>query len=75
MVKDRIVIFLSDAEISSKRSVERIVNTGGSTEINCEIEFEEASTSILVEGIAIESLDAWKLVTLLLRLVALNLSW
>ena len=75
MVKDRIVIFLSDAEISSKGCVERIVNTAGSAEINCEIEFEEASTSILIEGIAIESLNAWKLVTLLLRLVALNLSW
>ena len=75
MVKDRIVIFLSDAEISLKGCMERIVNTARSTEINCKIELQETSTSILVEGIAVESLDAWELVTLLLRLVALDLSW
>ena len=55
--------------------MERIVNTGLSTEINCKIEFNEASTGILVEGIAIKSVDGWEFITLLLRLVALNLSW
>ena len=75
MVKDRIVICLTDAEIPSKRCMEWIVNAARSAEINCKIEFKEASTSILVECIAIESLDAWELVTLLLRLVALNNIW
>jgi hypothetical protein len=75
MVKDRFVISLCDAKISSKGCVKWIVNTTLSTEINIKIEFKEASTSILVKGIAIESLDAWKLVTLLLRLIALNLIW
>ena len=75
MVKDRFVISLCDAKICSKGCMKWIVNTTRSTEINFKIEFEEASTSILVKGIAIESLDAWKLVALLLRLIALNLSW
>ena len=75
MVKNRIIISLSDAEVCSKGCMEWILNTALSTEINIKIEFKEASTSILVKGIAIESLDAWKLVALLLRLIALNLSW
>ena len=75
VVKDWFVISLCDAEICSKGCMEWIVNTAWSTEINIEIEFKEASTSILVKGIAIEMLDAWKLVTLLLRLVAWDLSW
>ena len=75
MVKDRFVISLCDAKICSKGCMKWIVNTTRSTEINVKIEFEEASTSILVKGIAVESLDAWKLVALLLRLIALNLSW
>ena len=75
MVKDRFVISLCDAKICSIGCMKWIVNTTRSTEINFKIEFEEASTSILVKGIAVESLDAWKLVALLLRLIALNLSW
>ena len=75
MVKDRIIISLCDAEICSKGCMEWIVNTALSTEINIKIEFKEAGTGILVKGIAIKSVDAWKFITLLLRLVALNLSW
>ena len=75
MVKNRIIISLCDAEICSKGCMEWILNTALSTEINIKIEFKEASTGILVKGVAIKSLDAWKLVTLLLRLVAFNISW
>ena len=75
MVKDRFVISLCDAKICSIGCMKWVVNTTRSTEINIKIEFKEASTSIPVKGIAIESPYAWKLVTLLLRLIALNLSW